>query len=125
MPEPFVTCLALALFFEARGEPIEGQMAVADVIMERTEDPRYPGNVCDVVFQSRQFSFVENNETPAPSGPAWSNAKNLSQSILLGEVPLPGLGATHYHAAYVSPYWVSGADLVAEIGGHLFYAGIE
>lgn len=125
MSEPFGTCLALALFFEARGEPIEGQLAVADVIIERTKSPRYPDNVCDVVFQSHQFSFVQNNETPSPSGRAWDNARNLSQSILLGEVPLPGLGATHYHATYVSPYWVNGADLVLEVGGHRFYAGVE
>lgn len=125
MSEPFVTCLALALFFESRGEPISGQLAVADVVMERTHNPRYPNNVCDVVFQPRQFSFVVDGTTPDPSGPAWAVSYALAESILLKEVPLPEMGATHYHAVSVSPYWVKGADLISEIGNHLFYAGVD
>jgi spore germination cell wall hydrolase CwlJ-like protein len=123
--EPFITCLALALHFEAGGESRAGQLAVADVIMTRVESKHYPNNICDVVFQRKQFSFVVDNKTPVMKGPTWErdweNMRALSKAILSGEVKLPNRGATHFHTKAVHPKWSKGLTPVARIGNHLFF----
>src|SRR5690606_8644563 len=74
-------CLAGAIYFEARGEPLEGQLAVAQVIVNRAESPRFPDDYCGVVTQRSQFSFVRNGRMPEPnkSTAAWHRAKAVAQ----------------------------------------------
>ncbi len=121
------TCLALALYHEARGEPIQGRYAVAGVIMERAGDD--PGKVCDVVSKPHQFSFlrpgarIEDVPLP-PDGRAWQNAKREARAALNGDNPWRLPGATHYHALGILPYWAEIGPLkpVDIIGNHVFYA---
>ena len=119
-------CMALALHFEARGEPFRGRVAVAAVIMERVRSHRYPSNVCDVVFQPYQFSFVQDGKTPPiKDEDAWRGSQELAVSILSGVVDLPDTGATHFHTKFVSPSWAAGAKVTARIGNHIFYSGVK
>jgi spore germination cell wall hydrolase CwlJ-like protein len=119
------TCLALAVYYEARSEPIDGQRAVADVIMSRAYHPKYPDNVCDVVSEDRgsktwdcQFSFMCDGKPEQPTGEAWVTA----QAVALEAIEGPTLVyATHYHTVDVSPVWRHELTVVGIIGSHIFY----
>jgi spore germination cell wall hydrolase CwlJ-like protein len=122
-------CLATAIYFEARGEAYRGQVAVAQVVMNRVRDHRYPDTICGVVFQNQnkrnacQFSFacdgipeVINEREP------WVQAEDIAQRYLNGELYLTEVGtATHYHATYVRPTWAPRMEKVTQIGLHVFY----
>jgi len=125
---PADRCLAQAIYFEARGEPFEGRMAVAQVIRSRVADPRYPNDVCGVVFQNAQrrhrcqFSFACDGKSDRPRpGDAWQSAARLARLINAGNLRDLTGGATHYHADYVSPAWATKAPPTAAIGRHRFY----
>jgi spore germination cell wall hydrolase CwlJ-like protein len=112
--------MAIAVYFEARSEPIDGQRAVAEVIMNRVADGRYPDTVCGVVFEDRQFSFTHdgNSLTMRPSK-AKDIAIEVAKSVL--ESPDDSITSTHYHADYVNPYWSKAYDREFTIGRHIFY----
>ena len=117
-----IMCLAIAIYYEARNQPIEGQIAVAEVILNRVDDSRYPDNVCGVVWERKQFSFTHDGRVENPQHEVWFDIHLLAENILEDpEVYLLGHGATHYHADYVDPYWASELDLVGKIGDHIFY----
>ncbi len=113
-------CLATAVYFEAKGEPLDGQLAVAQVILNRVEAGRFGGSICDVVMAPRQFSFVRGGQMPSPRTPAsWQTARAIAV-IATAEawreiVP----DATHFHAVYVNPGWRM--RRVATVGRHIFY----
>lgn len=122
-------CLAAAIYFEARGEPIDGQIAVAEVVVNRVEDSRWPSNVCDVVKQNRypgtlhrcQFSFYCNGEQEIVTDQrAWATAQEIAEGVLSGELAL-GVEATHYHAITVDPFWSYHYTPLGTIGKHRFY----
>ena len=124
-------CLAIAIYFEARGEPRQGQKAVAQVIVNRAESKAYPDSICGVVYQGShrrtgcQFSFTCDGlpETIADHD-AWRLAKAFAAITLHSERPVGKVGAaTHYHADYVNPYWASGLLRLHRIGRHIFYRG--
>lgn len=116
------TCLATAVYFEARGESFEGQLAVADVVMNRAASGKYPGTWCNVVKQPWQFSFVRNGQFPAiTDADAWAKAQGVARIAMADvarEVPATVLW---YHANYVSPSWGSRLTEVSQIGAHIFY----
>jgi hypothetical protein len=122
-------CLADAVYFEARGEPLRGQMAVAQVIMNRVFSGYYPNNVCGVVYQNAhrhlacQFTFACDGIPDRITEPdAWARAKRISAATLDGAVWLPEIGkATHYHAYWVHPWWVRTMRKLARLGVHTFY----
>ena len=122
-------CLANAIYFEARGEVERGQMAVAQVILNRAFSGYYPGNVCDVVYQNAhrhlacQFTFACDNHKDVVRDPkAWEVATRISEDALDGKFWLPEVGkATHYHATYVNPWWVRTMTKHARLGIHIFY----
>ena len=117
-----VMCLAIAIYYEARNQPIDGQIAVAEVILNRVESERYPDDVCGVVWQHRQFSFTHDGRAENPQHEVWPTIQTLAAGILEDpEVYLLGHGATHYHATYVDPYWSSELEVVGQIGDHIFY----
>ncbi|MDP6706186.1 MAG: cell wall hydrolase [Alphaproteobacteria bacterium] len=125
---PADRCLAQAIYFEARGEPFEGRMAVAQVIRARVADPRYPNDVCGVVFQNAQrrhrcqFSFACDGKSDRPRDVrAWESAVRLAWLVNAGNLRDLTGGATHYHADYVSPVWAAKAPPTAAIGRHRFY----
>jgi len=119
-------CLALAIYHEARGEPVQGRYAVASVIMNRVASPRYPNTVCKVVAQRKQFSFIragaELEDLATPSGRTWQNSKREARATLNNFNPWP-VKAMHYHAVGILPAWAENGGLVpvAIIGNHVFY----
>lgn len=113
-------CMAVAVFFEARGEPQAGQMAVAQVIMNRLADQRYPDDVCGVVFENKQFSFANaGGSFDLPDTQAARGALEVAQDFMDGET-YP-INATHYHTRAVSPVWRHAFKLESAIGAHVFY----
>ncbi len=122
-------CMATGIYFEARDEPIKGQIAVAQVIMNRIRSPFYPKTICGVVYQGErnrhgcQFSFTCTGKRNAvKEKPEWATAVKLAKQVIAGEVWLDEVGyATHYHATYVHPPWRHELIQVAQIGGHIFY----
>ena len=122
-------CLALNIFFEARAEPLDGQLMVAEVTLNRVASKHYPDTVCDVVWQRKQFSWTHDGKHDDPTRmsyldrEAWKDIKELAKEILDDpENRLFGTGATHYHATYVEPYWASSLVVVGKSGKHIFYA---
>ena len=121
-------CLATAIYFEARGEPVSGQVAVGQVIMNRVRSPLFPQTICGVVYQGQlqkgcQFSFTCDGKTDTPRNDAqWAQAQDISRKITAGELWLPEVGySTYYHANYVSPYWAGSMSMIDKIGRHIFY----
>ena len=128
-----LTCLAAAVYFEARGEPIDGQIAVAEVVMNRLEDDRWPNDVCSVVKQNRypgvlnrcQFSFYCNGQREIVTDQrAWATAKEIAEGILAGTLSL-GVEATHYHTTAVNPFWSDYYTDIGVIGNHRFYVSVK
>ena len=122
------TCLAQAIYYEARSEPRIGQLAVADVVLNRVASPLYPGSICGVVFQGStrrtgcQFSFSCDGSMQARLNQRkWKASEELAGAVLAGiRVPV-SRRATHYHANYVDPYWAAKMTPTASIGTHKFY----
>ncbi len=116
-------CLATAVYFEARGESIEGQLAVARVVMNRAASGRYPPDYCSVVKQPWQFSFVRNGQFPSiDSGcAAWARAQGVARVAIANVVPSVSNDVLWYHATYVAPSWGHRLNMVQKIGAHLFY----
>lgn len=117
------TCLATAVYFEARGETLEGQLAVADVVMNRAASGKYPSSWCNVVKQPWQFSFVRNGQFPAiTDGAAWAKAQGVARIAMADVAREVPANVLWYHANYVSPSWGSRLTEVSQIGVHIFYS---
>ncbi len=126
-----VKCLATAIYFEARGEPERGQIAVAQVVLNRLKNPAYPNTICAVVYQNKnrrhacQFSFAcDGIPDRITNRKAWDASKTLATKILNDDrtMFLSDVGAaTHYHANYVRPRWARAMKKVDKIGRHIFY----
>jgi spore germination cell wall hydrolase CwlJ-like protein len=124
-----VKCLAEAIYFEARGEPVRGQIAVAQVVMNRVFSGYYPSTVCGVVFQNAnrhlacQFTFACDGIPEVVREPdAWERAMKIAAETLDGRLWLPEVGkATHYHAYWVHPTWVHEMTRMYKLGVHTFY----
>lgn len=122
-------CLTEALYYEARGEGRGGQQAVAEVVLHRRDAGHYGQSICSVVYEGAgrhgcQFSFTCNGDLARPRDEAaWEDSEKLAAQILTGEVRLRNAtaGATHYHAAFVRPFWAPSLKKTAKIGGHIFY----
>jgi spore germination cell wall hydrolase CwlJ-like protein len=122
-------CLADAIYFEARGEVVRGQMAVAQVVLNRAFSGKYPGTVCGVVYQNAhrhlacQFTFACDGIPDVIKEPdMWERAKVIAAEMLDGKIWLPEVGkATHYHAYWVHPGWVREMNKLHRVGVHTFY----
>ena len=147
---PELYCLAKNIYFEAKSEPIAGQYAVADVVLNRVKDSRFPNTICEVVYEGPvreswqtkkqpdlkdaeriyhpirdrcQFSWwCDGKSDNIKDGDAWRKAQEIAYR-LVNDYKHRGLteGATHYHATYVNPKWAPTLDLVGRIGTHIFY----
>ncbi|UZK67724.1 cell wall hydrolase [Sphingomonas sp. M1-B02] len=121
-------CMTAAIYYEAAGQPISGQRAVGQVILNRLRHPAYPKTICGVIYQGSelstgcQFSFTcDGSLGRRPSARGWEVARKVALSTLSGDVE-PSVGmATNYHADYVVPYWSSSLQKIASIGNHIFY----
>jgi spore germination cell wall hydrolase CwlJ-like protein len=122
-------CLASGIYFEARGESVKGQAAVAQVILNRVRNPAYPKSICGVVYQNEdwrnrcQFSFAcDAIKDRVNSEYHWRVARDVAMAVTAGKIWLPQVGsATHYHAVYVRPKWARTMEKVGRIGLHVFY----
>jgi hypothetical protein len=122
-------CMATAIYFEARGETELGQRAVAQVILNRVNDHRYPDSVCDVIYQNRhwrnrcQFSFAcDGKPERIRDQRSWALAMTVAEDAIVNDhyVDVVG-GSTHYHATYVNPRWSRALRRIQRIGTHVFY----
>ncbi len=114
-------CLAGAVYFESKGESLEGQLAVARVVMARAKSGRFPTSLCGVVYQKSQFSFVRGGRMPRidTGGLHWRNAVAISQIALNDSWKSPVEGALFFHARHVSPGWR--LKRIGSIDNHIFY----
>jgi N-acetylmuramoyl-L-alanine amidase len=114
-------CLALAIYFEARGEPEIGQIAVAHVVMNRANYNEE--NICGVIKAPHQFSWVpyyETNEWRVRNEYLWQKSKQIADDVLAGSTTDPTAGATHFHATSIKTDW-QGRKFIMQIGNHRFY----
>lgn len=121
------------VYFEARDQPLAGQVAVAQVTMNRVNSPEYPNDVCGVVYQNKQglarfkcqFSWYCDGKSDIPrEEEAWKRAQMVAMGVLggSGHADLMDDSIVNYHALYVEPYWSHELRMVAQIGDHVFYA---
>ena len=132
---PEVRCMALNIYYEARGSNLADRAGVADVVLNRVNDSRYPDTICEVVKQGLkdangnmrrnkcQFSWYCDGKADNPQNQdLWVNAQTLAWTVVQnGKYRGLTEGATHYHATYVQPNWASSLQLVGRIGAHIFY----
>jgi spore germination cell wall hydrolase CwlJ-like protein len=126
-----LACLARNVYFEARGEPIAGQYAVAEVTMNRRASRRYPGTVCEVVYQKNwdrirgryvgAFSWTEFDALADPVGEEWHRALVIAEAVYYNRYTPKLNGAMHFHASHIRPEWAKDMQRVAKIGRHIFY----
>ena len=138
MFEAAIMCLALNIYHEARDQPFIGQVAVAQVVMNRVRDDRYPDDVCGVVKQGPtyswredfpvrnrcQFSWYCDGKSDEPKEPTtYSKLYDMALDLVYGDITVVDIteGATHYHADYVFPAWRKTKTKTIEIEDHIFY----
>jgi spore germination cell wall hydrolase CwlJ-like protein len=115
-------CLANAIYFESKGEPLSGQLSVAEVVLNRATSGKFPKSICGVVKQSRQFSFVRGGRLPAVprASAAWKKAVAVASIAQQDLADSPASRALFFHATRVRPGW-RGLTRVATVGNHIFY----
>ena len=120
-----VMCLAMNIYHEARSEPFEGKLAVAHVTMNRVKSPKFPNDVCSVVWQDSQFSWTNDGKSDK-----MKEKKHRREALLIASLFLQKhawnkndltQGATFYHANYVEPFWSKKFEVTTIIGNHIFY----
>lgn len=123
------TCLANAIYFEARGESLRGQAAVAQVVLNRVRNPAYPKTICGVVYQNDnlknrcQFSFAcDGKKDRIANRKVYKTAQDIAMAVTAGKIFLPEVASsTHYYAQYVKPRWARSMEKMKKIGLHIFY----
>jgi spore germination cell wall hydrolase CwlJ-like protein len=126
-----LNCLTKNIYYEARGEPIDGQYAVAEVTMNRVASKHYPNTVCEVVYQERfdvirkrnvsAFSWTELDVNGLVDRKIWKRAWKVAEEVYDGQAEPRADGALFYHSKYIRPRWVRGKRRIAKIGRHIFY----
>ncbi|MEM9233284.1 MAG: cell wall hydrolase [Pseudomonadota bacterium] len=132
VPAASKRCLAQAIYYEARNQSTAGQMAIADVILNRVDNRFYPDNICDVVYQGSQrvtgcqFTFTcDGSMTKPVDVAAMKDAQVLADAVLSGLRVELSRGALNYHADYVDPYWAGSLHKTAVVDDHLFYTPVR
>ena len=117
-----ILCLAKNIYYEARGEPLHGKIAVAQVTLNRvTHRTQFEASICGVVYAKNQFSWTMEKHRE-PRGEAWLEAQALAKAVVIGTAHLPKFKALYFHNLTVKPKWNQTKELVARIGNHIFYA---
>ena len=115
-------CLADNIYFEARNESVMGQLAVALVTTNRVKSTKYPNTVCKVVWEYKQFSWTIDGLSDIPKNKkAYKQSKRMANYVLNNNAIDFTLGATHYHAIYIKPYWAKNLKHLMVIENHIFY----
>ena len=128
MIEAALMCLALNIYFEARSEPIQGQIAIAEVTLNRVASPHYPNDVCGVVLQENkdgcQFSWWCDGKSDKPKENNSLRTSKALAELMLQEgdyITVVGKDATHYHTESIKPYWAKEFRKIKQVGKHIFY----
>lgn len=119
-----VFCLAKNIFHEAGIEPEEGKYAVAQVTLNRVDNPKYPNTICEVVMDPYQFSWTNDRSKrwTRPKGPNWEESKRIAEKVIHQGYRYQGLeNVSYYHADYVQPKWALAMDVRGQVGRHIFY----
>jgi len=122
-------CMALNIYHESRSEEMRGQVAVANVTLNRVASNKWPNDVCSVVKQGYvkgksncQFSWFCDGKPDTPTDTvAWARSVLVANDVMMGYIPDITKGATHYHAKYVKPYWAKSLSPTVSLGSHIFY----
>jgi N-acetylmuramoyl-L-alanine amidase len=122
IPKADIYCLAKNIYYEARGEPLEGQIAVAQVTLNRVASEAFHNTVCGVVYAHKQFSWTLDKDRKIRDRKAWSDAVDLAAAVLNKSIHLPYFPALYFHTPQVNPRWNRGKRVVARIGNHIFYS---
>ena len=128
MIEAALMCLALNIYFEARSEPIQGQIAIAEVTLNRVASEHYPNDVCGVVLQENndgcQFSWWCDGKSDKPKENNSLRTSKALAKLMLQEgdyITVVGKDATHYHTETIKPYWAKEFKKIKQVGKHIFY----
>lgn len=116
-----LACLAKNIYHEARGEPLHGQIAVAQVTLNRLNSGSFGSSICEVVYQPYQFSWTLDKAKRVMDPKAWEASLLLAAAILDKRVKLPDFGALYFHTKQVKPKWRKTKQVLATIGNHIFY----
>jgi len=122
VPKAEIFCLAKNIYHEARGEPFEGQIAVAQVTLNRVAAGTFNKTVCGVVYAHSQFSWTLESRRRVTDVKAWESAVDIAAAVLTGSVRLPDFKALYFHTKQVNPRWNRKKRVVAVIGNHIFYS---
>ena len=122
-------CMALNIYHGSRSEEMRGQVAVANVTLNRVASNKWPNDVCSVVKQGYvkgksncQFSWFCDGKPDTPTDTvAWARSVLVANDVMMGYIPDITKGATHYHAKYVKPYWAKSLSPTVSLGSHIFY----
>jgi spore germination cell wall hydrolase CwlJ-like protein len=119
-----LNCLALNVYHEARNQPLEGQLAVAHVTLNRLEESRSASTVCEIVYKGRDFSWTSDPQKvaiPPSDATSWLVARWVARMAVANRNADPVRGSTYFHAASVAPRWAVALVRVGRIGDHIFY----
>ena len=126
-----LTCLARNVYYEARGEPAKGKLAVAKVTLNRVNSTRFPNNICDVVYEQRwdkrrrryvgAFAWTEFDSVPSPKSKQWKKAWKAAETVYENPKAIQLKGALYYHATRIKPRWAKQKKRIKKIGRHIFY----
>jgi len=116
-----VECLALNVYMESRGEPWHGQIAVAQVVVNRLHSKKFENTICGIIYSKGQFSWTQDYTSGNKNYKQWKNSLTIARAVLGGELRLPNFNAKYFHNRTVKPKWAKTKIKVAAIGNHLFY----
>lgn len=115
-------CLAKNIYHEARGEPLKGQIAVAQVTINRVRSGKFQDTVCGTVFAYKQFSWTLDKSKKIKDMKAWKISVDVAKIALNKSIKLPEFKAMYFHTKQTNPYWKHNKRVLARIGNHIFYA---
>lgn len=133
MLESSLICLAMNIYHEARGEPLVGRIAVAQVVMNRVKSPQFPNTICDVVKQGKYYNnhpiryqcqftwWCDGKSDKITSNEDWQKALSVAESVALLDIPDVTENSLYYHTTKVNPYWADHYQKVVQIQNHIFY----
>ena len=116
-----VECLANNIYMESRGEPWHGQIAVAQVVVNRLHSRKFENTICGIIYSKGQFSWTKDYISGNKNYKQWKNSLTIARAVLGGELRLPNFNAKYFHNRTVKPRWAKTKTKVAAIGNHLFY----
>lgn len=117
-----IECLAKNIYHEARGEGLHGQIAVAQVTLNRVASGKFQSSVCKAVYAGKQFSWTIGKPKRVQDSKAWRNSVAIATAVLTRSIYLPDFKALYFHTKQVKPRWAKTKRIVAVINNHIFYS---